>query len=412
MPGRTRTRWVVSTSRSGATLSGVRWTPSRRTSTSRVSPGRRLRQKGMRRRSRQSSSGRPGWSRWAPASRFLRRWRLGRHEAELSRSSRATCSRRLSTPRSPGTTASTSTSCRWFARPCAESKAPISRIGSILKGEHSSNESQSCRVAGFDDGLAGEGETMSGHSKWATTKHKKGVIDAKRGKLFAKMIKNIEVAARTGGGDVAGNPTLFDAIQRAKKLSVPNDNINNAVKRGSGATAGGADWQTITYEGYAPNGVAVLIECLTDNRNRAAAEVRTALARNGGQFADPGSVSYVFTRKGIVIVPKGDQSEDDLLEVVMDAGAEEINDLGEAFEIVSEPTDFVAVRSALQAAGIDYDSAEASFIPTLEIELDLDGARKMFRVIEALEDSDDVQNVWTNGDVSDEILAALDEDED
>src|SRR5680860_1584019 len=269
MPGRTRTRWVVSTSRSGATLSGVRWTPSRRTSTSRVSPGRRLRQKGMRRRSRQSSSGRPGWSRWAPASRFLRRWRLGRHEAELSRSSRATCSRRLSTPRSPGTTASTSTSCRWFARPCAESKAPISRIGSILKGEHSSNESQSCRVAGFDDGLAGEGETMSGHSKWATTKHKKGVIDAKRGKLFAKMIKNIEVAARTGGGDVAGNPTLFDAIQRAKKLSVPNDNINNAVKRGSGATAGGADWQTITYEGYAPNGVAVLIECLTDNRNRA-----------------------------------------------------------------------------------------------------------------------------------------------
>ena len=155
---------------------------------------------------------------------------------------------------------------------------------------------------------------MSGHSKWATTKHKKGVIDAKRGKLFAKMIKNIEVAARTGGGDLAGNPTLFDAIQRAKKLSVPNDNINNAVKRGSGATAGGADWQTITYEGYAPNGVAVLIECLTDNRNRAAAEVRTALARNGGQFADPGSVSYVFTRKGVVIVPKGDLNEDDLLE--------------------------------------------------------------------------------------------------
>jgi len=252
---------------------------------------------------------------------------------------------------------------------------------------------------------------MSGHSKWATTKHKKGVIDAKRGKLFAKMIKNIEVAARTGGGDIAGNPTLFDAIQRAKKLSVPNDNINNAVKRGSGATAGGADWQTITYEGYAPNGVAVLIECLTDNRNRAAAEVRTALARNGGQFADPGSVSYIFTRKGVVLVPKGDLKEDDLLEVVLDSGAEEINDIGEAFEIVSEPTDFVAVRTALQGAGIDYDSAEASFIPTVEVELDLDGARKMFRVIEALEDSDDVQNVWANGDVSDEILAAIEEDE-
>ena len=253
---------------------------------------------------------------------------------------------------------------------------------------------------------------MSGHSKWATTKHKKAVVDAKRGKLFGKMIKNIEVAARSGGGDVAGNPTLFDAIQKAKKNSVPNDNITNAVKRGSGATAGGADWQTITYEGYAPNGVAVLIECLTDNRNRAAAEVRTALTRNGGQFGDPGSVSYVFTRKGVVIVPKGDLSEDDLLEVVLDAGAEEINDIGEAFEIVSEATDFVAVRTALQGAGIDYDSAEASFIPTLEIELDLDGARKMFRVIEALDDSDDVQNVWTNGDVSDEILAALDEDED
>ena len=253
---------------------------------------------------------------------------------------------------------------------------------------------------------------MSGHSKWATTKHKKAVVDAKRGKLFGKMIKNIEVAARTGGADLAGNPTLFDAIQKAKKNSVPNDNITNAVKRGSGATAGGADWQTITYEGYAPGGVAVLIECLTDNRNRAAAEVRTALTRNGGQFGDPGSVSYVFTRKGVVIVPKGDLTEDDLLEVVLDAGAEEINDLGEAFEIVSEASDFVAVRTALQGAGIDYDSAEASFIPTLEVELDADGARRMFRVIEALEDSDDVQNVWVNGDVSDEVLAELDDDED
>ncbi len=253
---------------------------------------------------------------------------------------------------------------------------------------------------------------MSGHSKWATTKHQKAVVDAKRGKLFGKMIKNIEVAARSGGGDLAGNPTLIDAIQKAKKNSVPNDNIANAVKRGSGATAGGSDWQTITYEGYAPGGVAVLIECLTDNRNRAAAEVRTALARNGGQFADPGSVSYVFTRKGVVIVPKGDLTEDALLEVVLDAGGEEVNDIGEAYEIVSEPTDFVAVRTALQAAGIDYDSAEASFMPTIEVELDADGARKMFRVIEALEDSDDVQNVWANGDVSDDILAELDADED
>ena len=251
---------------------------------------------------------------------------------------------------------------------------------------------------------------MSGHSKWATTKHKKAAIDAKRGKLFAKLIKNIEVAARTGGGDPAGNPTLYDAIQKAKKTSVPNDNIDRAVKRGSGAEAGGADWQTIMYEGYAPNGVAVLIECLTDNRNRAAAEVRTALTRNGGQLADPGSVSYVFTRKGVVIVPKGDLTEDDLLEVVLDAGAEEVNDLGESFEIISEAGDFVAVRTALQGAGIDYDSAEASFVPTLQVELDADGARKMVRVSDALEDSDDVQNVWANGDVSDDILAELDEE--
>ena len=145
---------------------------------------------------------------------------------------------------------------------------------------------------------------MSGHSKWATTKHKKAVVDARRGKLFAKLIKNIEVAARTGGGDLAGNPTLYDAIQKAKKTSVPNDNIDRAVKRGSGLEAGGADYQTIMYEGYAPGGVALLVECLTDNRNRAAVEVRTAMTRNGGSMADPGSVSYLFTRKGVVIVPK------------------------------------------------------------------------------------------------------------
>ena len=193
---------------------------------------------------------------------------------------------------------------------------------------------------------------MSGHSKWATTKHKKAVVDARRGKLFAKLIKNIEVAARTGGGDLAGNPTLYDAIQKAKKSSVPNDNIDRAVKRGSGAEAGGADYQTIMYEGYGPQGVAVLIECLTDNRNRAASEVRVAMTRNGGSMADPGSVSYMFTRKGVIIVPKsGDQgsvTEDDVLNAVLEAGAEEVNDLGEALEVVSEPTDLVEVRTALQ----------------------------------------------------------------
>jgi len=252
---------------------------------------------------------------------------------------------------------------------------------------------------------------MSGHSKWATTKHKKAVVDARRGKLFAKLIKNIEVAARSGGGDLVGNPTLYDAVQKAKKTSVPNDNIDRAVKRGSGAEAGGADWQTITYEGYAPHGVAVLIECLTDNRNRAAAEVRTALTRNGGQLADPGSVSYVFHRKGVVTVPKGTLTEDDLLEVVLDVGAEEVNDLGDSFEIVSGASDFVAIRTAVQAAGIDYDSAEASWVPDLQVPLDADGARKLFRVLEALEDSDDVQNVYANGDVPDEVLAELEDDE-
>ena len=249
---------------------------------------------------------------------------------------------------------------------------------------------------------------MSGHSKWATTKHKKAVVDAKRGKLFAKLIKNIEVAARTGGPDTDGNPTLFDAIQKARKTSVPLDNIERAVKRGSGAEAGGSDWQTIMYEGYGPSGVAVLIECLTDNRNRAAGEVRIAMTRNGGSMADPGSVSYLFHRKGVVIVAKQELSEDDVLLAVLDAGAEEVNDLGDSFEVISEATDLVAVRSALQDAGIDYDSADSPFLPTVQVELDEEGARKVFRLIDALEDSDDVQNVFANFDVSDEVMALVD----
>jgi YebC/PmpR family DNA-binding regulatory protein len=248
---------------------------------------------------------------------------------------------------------------------------------------------------------------MSGHSKWATTKHKKAVIDAKRGKMFAKLIKNIEVAARTGGGDPAGNPTLYDAIQKAKKSSVPNNNIDNAVKRGSGAEAGGADYQTIMYEGYGPSGVAVLIECLTDNRNRAAAEVRTALTRNGGTLADPNSVSYLFSRKGVIIVQKAGLTEDDVLMAVLDAGAEEVNDLDESFEVVCEAGDLVAVRTALQEASIDYDSAEAEFRASVEVPLDVEGARKIFKLIDALEDSDDVQNVYANFDVSDEVMEAV-----
>lgn len=248
---------------------------------------------------------------------------------------------------------------------------------------------------------------MSGHSKWATTKHKKAVIDAKRGKMFARLIKNIEVAARTGGGDPAGNPTLYDAIQKAKKSSVPADNIDRAVKRGSGAEAGGADWQTIMYEGYGPAGVAVLIECLTDNRNRAATEVRTAMTRNGGNMADPGSVAYLFNRKGVVLLPKNGQSEDDVLLAVLDAGAEEVNDLGDEFEIISEATDLIAVRGALQEAGIDYDSADSSFLPSVQVPLDEENARKVFKLIDALEDCDDVQNVFANFDVSDEVMEAV-----
>ena len=246
---------------------------------------------------------------------------------------------------------------------------------------------------------------MSGHSKWATTKHKKAVVDARRGKLFARLIKNIEVAARTGGGDLAGNPTLYDAVQKARKTSVPLDNIERAVKRGSGLEAGGADWQTIMYEGYGPNGVAFLVECLTDNRNRAASEVRVAMTRNGGSMADPGSVSYLFARKGVVIVPKSDGlTEDDVLSAVLDAGAEEVNDLGEAFEVVSAATDVVAVRTALQTSGLDYESAEATFLPSVTVDLDEDGARKVFKLIDVLEDSDDV---YANFDVSDDIMARV-----
>jgi transcriptional/translational regulatory protein YebC/TACO1 len=232
---------------------------------------------------------------------------------------------------------------------------------------------------------------MSGHSKWATTKHKKAVVDAKRGKLFAKLIKNIEVAARTGGGDPDGNPTLYDAIQKARKSSVPLDNIERARKRGAGEEAGGAEWQTIMYEGYAPGGVAVLIECLTDNRNRAASDVRTAL-----------------TRKGVILVPKDGTTEDDVMLAVLDAGAEEVNDLGESFEVISEAGDLVTVRKALQDAGLDYESAEANFLPSVSVPLDEENAKKVFRLIEALEDSDDVQNVFANFDVSDEIMEKID----
>jgi YebC/PmpR family DNA-binding regulatory protein len=249
---------------------------------------------------------------------------------------------------------------------------------------------------------------LSGHSKWATTKHKKAVVDARRGKLFAKLIKNIEVAARTGGADPVGNPSLADAIAKAKGQSVPNDNIDRALKRGAGLEAGGANWEPISYEGYGPGGVAFFIECLTDNRNRAASEVRTAMTRNGGTMADPGSVSYLFTRKGVVIVSKvGGIGEDDVLTAVLDAGAEEVNDLGESIEVVSEATDMAAVREALANAGLEVESADAAWLPSVSVPLDDETAKKVLRLLDSLEDLDDVQNVWANFDISDEVFAEV-----
>jgi len=249
---------------------------------------------------------------------------------------------------------------------------------------------------------------MSGHSKWATTKHKKAVVDARRGKLFAKLIKNIEVAARVGGGDPAGNPTLYDAIQKGKKSSVPNDNIDRAIKRGSGAEAGGADYQTLMYEAYGPVGIALLIECLTDNRNRSASDVRVAVTRNGGTMADAGSTQRMFSRKGVVILAKEQDGrtliEDDVLEAILDADPEEVNDLGDSFEILTDPNNTVAVRTAIQHAGLDYESAEVSFVPDYTQQVDAPTAEKLFKLIEALEDSDDVQNVFSNADVPDEAL--------
>jgi len=250
---------------------------------------------------------------------------------------------------------------------------------------------------------------MSGHSKWATTKHKKAVIDGRRAKLFAKLIKNIEVAARIGGADLDGNPTLYDAVQKGRKSSLPNDNIERAIKRGAGLDGGAVDYQTIMYEGYGPNGVAILIECLTDNKNRAAADVRLAVTRNGGTMADPGSVSYQFSRKGVIVVERNETTnEDSILEAVLEVGVDDIQDRGEQFIITTDPSSMVAVRSALQSAGIDYESADVEFISSMPVQVDVDTARKVIALIDALEDSDEVQNVYSNFDMTAEVAAALD----
>ena len=251
---------------------------------------------------------------------------------------------------------------------------------------------------------------MSGHAKWATTKNKKAAIDAKRGKLFAKLIKNIEIAARMGGGDPDGNPTLYDAIVKAKKSSMPADNIKRAVKRGSGEEAGAANYEDIVYEAYGPAGVGLIIECLTDNRNRAAAEVRATLTRANGSLATTGSVSFNFERKGQIVISSEVGSYDSIFELAAEAGAEDVVDEGEVYTVLTGPSDLITVRKALQDANIDYDSADLIMHPNNEVTLDLDDAQKVSRLIDNLDDLDDVQNVYSNWTASDEVLAQLDEE--
>jgi len=247
---------------------------------------------------------------------------------------------------------------------------------------------------------------MSGHSKWATIKHKKGAADQARGKLFAKIIRQVEVAARQGGGDIDMNPTLRTMYQKARSASVPLDTIEKAIKRGTGDLEG-VIYEQITYEGYAPHGVAVLIDVLTDNRNRTGSDVRTALKKNGGSIAEHGSVSWQFERKGIITVP-GTVSEDDVMLAALDAGAEDITNEGDTWRVTTDPHDVTAVQDALEAAGIVVESADTTMLPSSTIELDSpEAARSVLRVIDALDENDDVQDVYANFDIPDPIMAEL-----
>jgi YebC/PmpR family DNA-binding regulatory protein len=247
---------------------------------------------------------------------------------------------------------------------------------------------------------------MSGHSKWATIKHKKGAQDKARGKLFAKLIRQVEVAAREGGGDPESNPTLRTMFQKARQASVPMDTIEKAIKRGTGELEG-VRYEQITYEGYAPCGVALLVECLSDNRNRTGSDVRSTFTKNGGSMAEPGAVSWQFERKGVIILPKK-YSEDEVMEAALEAGAEDIADQGDTWQVTTAPTDLHTVRTALEAAGIELDSGDLTMLPTSTIELGSEGdARKVLKLLDALEDLDDVQNVYANFDIPDQILQAV-----
>jgi YebC/PmpR family DNA-binding regulatory protein len=247
---------------------------------------------------------------------------------------------------------------------------------------------------------------MSGHSKWSTIKHQKGAKDAKRGKLFAKLIRAIEVAARTGGGNPDGNAALADAIQKAKDNSVPNDTIDRAVKRGAGEV-GGQQLDLVTYEGYAPGGVAVLVEALTDNRNRTAADIRHVFTRGGGSIADAGSVAYLFSRRGQLVVPGDGADEDRIMEVALDAGAEDVEPGEEGLTVTTAAGDLRAVRAAFDEAGIAYDAAEVTMVPSMSVPLERDAAVRVLRLLDALEDLDDVQDVYANFDIPDEIMAEV-----
>ncbi|MGI9018278.1 MAG: YebC/PmpR family DNA-binding transcriptional regulator [Euzebya sp.] len=249
---------------------------------------------------------------------------------------------------------------------------------------------------------------MSGHSKWATIKRKKGAADAARGKLFAKLIKAIEAAARDGGADPDMNPTLATMVQKAKDASVPKDNIQRALDRAAGKEGGGASWETVYYEGYAPGGVAVYVECLTDNRNRAAADVRTAFSKNGGSLAEPGAVNYLFTRTGVITVQKEGVDEDDLLLAGLDAGLEDVADDGDYYTITCQPEDVGALRKALEAGGVDVSTSEQTMLPSVSVPItDTDAAKKVLRILDALDDADDVQEVYANYDIADDVMQAV-----
>lgn len=248
---------------------------------------------------------------------------------------------------------------------------------------------------------------MSGHSKWHSIKHKKGAADARRGKLFARLIRQIEVAAREGGGDLEGNPTLRTMVSKARDSSVPVDTIERAIKRGTGELEG-VRYEPISYEGYATNGVAVFVECLTDNRNRTTAEVKNIFNRNGGSMAEPGSVAWQFERKGLVILERAAATEDDLMVAALDAGAEDIADAGDTWQVTTGPTDLHTVRTALEGAGIAVSSAELTMLPSTLVPLgDEASAKSVLRVVDALEDHDDVQNVYANFEMSDEVMEGL-----